>query len=138
MIKVSRLCKRKVSSSAFLYGWLLPNGEFLKAFVGGHADAMADYTQMDKVNTGWYRDAYQKGWDMGCVRIAENGAQVERWTDPLLHRLQILLMANASILPRVFYMESLFGTDYRVWTEDLLTINRASQIARIDLRALVS
>lgn len=126
MIKVSRLLTARAT---YLYGWVLPNGDYLEAKVL-HMRTACEYLNIDYLEEYEYKYdmMYNKGW----IRLTYDGVSVDKMTREKLHRLQMALMTNMNQnrgTDDEYYIDQ--DTGHTVTTlADLLVANDVSDLTR--------
>ena len=122
MLKVS-----KILTASNIYGWLEPDGTYHEVEDEGHLKFMEEYF-------GTYEETYRRTFELGWVRVIQNGAETLKWDNKRLHLLQTFLMKQGLVANnRPYYLDSydgLEGRDIITTTEDLLTANKYSDLAR--------
>jgi hypothetical protein len=136
MIKVSRILRGSVFPEEFsnsikgtsrIYGWLLPEGSFLKA--GRECHGYIACEQFNITNVG---QAYERAFAEGWIRIANASVWVPKWNTALLHRTQAYLQ-NIGGLPYQLYLEdgnisTLVGDAYEMEPAELFVLNKFSDL----------
>lgn len=111
-----------------LYGWILPNGEYLPAR-RLHMETACEYLgiEYDPINCTKYNLMHQRGW----IRVTRDGSSVDKITREKLHRLQMTLMNhNNTGTNEVYYIDQYTGGFILTTLADLLVANDVSDLTR--------